>query len=532
VSGLARWQRRKQAAAAADGGDEMTSLTEPAGARAEPARPAEAADRRSSYRQILSSTAWIGGSQVINIAIGIVRTKVMAVLLGPAGFGLMGVLTAIADFARSAAEMGINNSGVRQIADAAASGDAQRIARTATVLRGTSFLLGLTGALVLWLLAEPISRLTFSDASHVTAVALLSLVVFLRLVGDARAALLQGLRRIADVAKINVMSALVGTAASIPLVYWLREDGVALALVAMAATGAAAAWWFSRRVVLERPQPAMTLAAGSQEASSLLQLGVAFMASALLMMGAAYVVRLMLVHQHGLEAAGLYQAAWTLGGIYLTVVLQAMGTDFYPRLVGVVNDREACNRLVNEQAHASLLLAGVGVLGTVALSPVAVTLFYSAEFADTAPALRWICLGMALRVISWPMGYIIVARGDRRTFFLTELAWTAVNVALSWLFIRWYGPVGAGIAFFASYIFHVAMIYPIVRRSGFRWSRSNLRAIAWYAAAAGGVFLLFHVVPQTWAIVIGCTAAAVAALGAFRTLRGLLRAPQAHGAAQ
>ena len=46
----------------------------------------------TSYGQILKSSAWIGGSSVLTIGIGVVRTKAMAVMLGPAGFGLMGSL--------------------------------------------------------------------------------------------------------------------------------------------------------------------------------------------------------------------------------------------------------------------------------------------------------------------------------------------------------------------------------------------------------------------------------------------------------
>jgi PST family polysaccharide transporter len=44
-----------------------------------------------SYRQILKSSSLIGGSSLINMAIGMVRTKFVAVLLGPSGVGLMGV---------------------------------------------------------------------------------------------------------------------------------------------------------------------------------------------------------------------------------------------------------------------------------------------------------------------------------------------------------------------------------------------------------------------------------------------------------
>lgn len=488
-----------------------------------PQRAAEApaTEPRSTYRQILESTAWIGGSSAMNLAIGLVRTKAMAMLLGPAGFGLMGVFTAIADVARSFAEMGINGSGVRQIADAAASGDAVRIARTAAVLRRTALILGVCGAALLALFSRQVSIVTFGDDTHSTAIALLSLAVFFRLVADAQGALVQGLRRIADLAKINVLAPLFGTIVSIPLVYWLREAGVALAVVAIAITSALASWWYSRKLHVERPS--LTMSDTWREASALLKLGAAFMASGLMMMGAAYVVRLILIRQEGLDAAGLYQSAWTLGGLYVGFVLQAMGSDFYPRLVGAGKDHALCNRLVNEQAHVSLLFAGAGVLATISLAPLVLTLLYSAEFAAAAETLRWICLGMALRVVSWPMGYIIVAQGAQGLFFATELAWTFVNVGLSWLFISWFGLAGAGIAFFATYVFHVAMIYAVVRRrTGFRWSAACKKAVAWLGASIALVFCAFYALPVLTASVIGVSAAIVAGLLSLRLLLGLM----------
>src|SRR5262245_23897861 len=64
------------------------------------------AAEKHTYGQILKSSVLIGGSSVLNIGIGIVRTKAMAVLLGPAGFGLMGLYGSIADLAVSIAGMG------------------------------------------------------------------------------------------------------------------------------------------------------------------------------------------------------------------------------------------------------------------------------------------------------------------------------------------------------------------------------------------------------------------------------------------
>src|SRR5438552_256685 len=95
----------------------------------------------STYGQILKSSALIGGSTVLSIALGIVRNKAMALILGPAGMGLMGIYSSIADLARTVAGMGINSSGVRQIAEAVGTGDTHRIARTVTTLRRVAALL-------------------------------------------------------------------------------------------------------------------------------------------------------------------------------------------------------------------------------------------------------------------------------------------------------------------------------------------------------------------------------------------------------
>jgi PST family polysaccharide transporter len=258
-----------------------------------------------------------------------------------------------------------------------------------------------------------------------------------------------------------------------------------------------------------------------QEAASLLKLGVAFMASGLLMMGAGYTVRIVVLRYVGLDAAGLYHAAWTLGGLYIGFILQAMGADFYPRLVAAIKDDAESNRLVNEQAQISLLLAGPGVIATLTLAPLVLTLFYSSEFAKAVDVLRWICLGVALRVITWPMGFIIVAKNRQAIFFLAELAWALVNVGLTWFCVQAVGLAGAGIAFFASYVFHALMIYPIVRKlSGFRWTGENRRAGLFFIASIMVVFCGFHVLPP-----VPATGLAVSLFiaSAICSLRALLR---------
>ena len=116
-----------------------------------------------SHLQILKSTAVIGGASLINIAFAIIRNKVTAVLLGPQGVGLMALYTSIADLTQALAGLGVQQSGVRQIAEAVGTSDQERINRTVVALRRVSLLLGLAGAALLAVFAYPVAELTFAD---------------------------------------------------------------------------------------------------------------------------------------------------------------------------------------------------------------------------------------------------------------------------------------------------------------------------------------------------------------------------------
>ena len=478
---------------------------------------------RSSHVQILKSTAIIGGASVVNVLFAIVRNKAIAVLLGPQGVGLMGLYSSIADLAQTLAALGIQDSGVRQIAEAVGTGDADRIARTATVLRWVSVVLGLLGAILLAAFSLQIADLTFGDSQHTAGLVLLSAAVFFRLISAGQIALVQGMRRISDLARINMLAALFSTVISVPMVFFLGTEGIVPSLVAMAAVSVLTSWWYSRKIRISAPS--MRAHQVAEETAALLKLGVVFMASAFLTVGAAYAIRIIVLKTDGVVAAGLYQAAWALGGLYVGFILQAMGADFYPRLTGVANNNAECNRLVNEQAQISMLLAGPGVVATLTLAPLVIGLFYTAEFNPAVNLLRWICLGMMLRIVAWPMGFILLAKGARKIWFWAEVAAAIVHVGLAWLLVPWIGVTGSGVAFFGLYVWHSVLIYIIVRRlTGFRWSTANLKLGMLFLPATGIVFAAFFLLPYWQATVLGAVVVFCSGLYSLKTLLTLLPA--------
>jgi PST family polysaccharide transporter len=476
-----------------------------------------------SYLQILKSTSLMGASSVVIVALSIIRMKIFAIALGPAGVGLYGLYSLVADFAANLAGMGIQSSGIREVAEAAADGDANRVARICRVLTWLSLIFGIAGAAVLAALAVPVARLTFGSSLEAPAVAALGLAVILRLAAGPPTAMLNGHRRIGALARMTMLAAVLSTLVTIGCIWVMGAAGIVPSLIATALTGLAAALWYARTIAVAPVTVGLPQAAA--EARVLLRLGLAFLASALLTTGSAYAIRIFILQMIGVEAAGLYQAAWALGGLYAGFILQAMGTDFYPRLTGVARNNRECNRLVNEQAEISLLLAGPGVLATMTLAPLVMSIFYSAEFAPAVAVLRWICLGMLLRIVAWPMGFIVLAKGAQKVFFWTELAAAIVQVGLAFLLLHPFGLAGAGMAFFGLYLWHGVLIYWLVgRMSGFRWTRGNLGLGAAFLAATGLVFMAVSLLPPVPAVTIGVIATATASLYSMVRLMRLLPA--------
>lgn len=430
-------------------------------------------EAQASYRSILKSSSLIGGSSVINILIGMVRTKFIAVLLGPSGVGLIGVFGQIVSITATASNLGLGGSGVRQMAQAVAQNDIRKTSETVLALRRVSWVTGLFGLCILTFFCVPISHITFGHDRYAPSVAVLGLTILLGSIAAGQSCLLQGVRRIGDLAKINVIGALTGTAISIPCYYVWGEGGIVISMVLCSAAAMLTTWWFARRLQFQLIDLSWAESFGA--ARVLIMLGLSFVGAALVTSLSGYLIQMILVREISLNGAGLYQSAFTLSGLLVNVVLGALGTDYYPRLSAVVDDPQRIRQLLNEQTEISLFLALPCLIAMMVFSPLLIQLFYSQKFLAAIPVLQWCLLGVFGRVVSWPIGYVILAMGKGKLFFLTEAIDAGFHVCALWLLVKMYAISGAGIAFMLLYVFHLALMFFVVRKLiGPIWNRRSV----------------------------------------------------------
>ena len=445
----------------------------------------------------------IGSSTSVGIILGIVRIKVLALLLGASGVGVMGIFESIQQTSRQFAGLGLDQSGVRRLA--ANQGDPEelnRVRRTLTVANLTQGTLGMIG---LWLLRERIALWLFNDADYGFEVGLLGLGVLLSLITASQLAQLQGMRRIDDLAKTAVVSSALTTAGGIAAIWILGAEGLVLFVLAQPVFMAVAAAHYVRR--LPRISVSMNLGAHWRQWRSMAGLGATFMIAGLLATGGLLVARALIVDGFGLDAAGHFQAAWAISIQCLGFILGSMGVDYFPRLSGLIDDRQASNELVNDQAQIGFALGGPVLLAFLGLSPWIVPLFYSGGFEPAVATLQWMCVGSLLKLASWPTGFIMIAREDKLVFTATQMLWQCIFLGLLWAFLPLLGVEAAGPAFVAAYL-AVALVNnrAVWRLHGFVWRSASTRLFMIHLGLSAALLILVRTSPM-----IGAAASVLAA---------------------
>jgi len=428
-------------------------------------------------RAILKSTALLGGSSLITMLVSMVKSKIMAVLLGPEGVGFLGVLTNLQSLIITVAGLGLTSSAVRELSHAIASGNEQHIATTAKTIRTIVWLTGFLGLFITLIGARSFSKFSFNSYEYTAPIALMGISILLTVVSSGQSSILQGFRRIDLVAKINIIGAVLGALASIICFYFLRLDGVVPSLIATAAVSLVLTWFYSHKISIA--DTSYERAEYKDESKRLLALGMPIMLSGVLTTGTNYLIRAFLAREAGLGGVGQYQAAFSFASVLVNFVLAAMGTDYLPRLTAIADDNEKVKKEVNAQTQIALLISVPLLAATMVFMPFIVRLFYSSQFEQAIPILRWAVLGILGRIISWPMGFIMLAKSKSSVFFITELISDAMNIAATIVFYRIFGLEGSGIAFAFLYLFYIGLMLLVSRHiSEFKWDKVNIRTIS------------------------------------------------------
>ena len=443
-------------------------------------------------RSPLRATAVLASGSAATLLVGLISAKVWALIVGPTGVGLLGLMLSVVAVGGILASMGIGTGLVREGASLRGRGDVARSRIVEHAAVRLTWILAILSAGAFVALRVPLGKWVLGGAVSPFEIVLLGLAVAISALAGIQTSLLNTHHRVGALARFAVLNSVLGATISLSVLWFLREEGIAYAVVSLQIVSWAVASWFVRRELAAGEPGQMGSGGGfGRAARTLVGFGIPFTASALIGSGVQFALPIFVLHLLDTESVGFYRAAVAISIGSFGFLLTAMGQDYYPRVSESSHDLESLRALVNQQLRLITMFGATAVIVGQALAPYLIPLIFSSSFAPAVPVLEWQMVGNLFKFWSWAMSFVILAHSGSRAFFFTEFVGGTVTIVATWVGVHFYGLVGLGVGYLLTCIIYFLVVWVMLRR-GIQLvvSRENIGLMLVTLAGSGAVLLL------------------------------------------
>lgn len=432
---------------------------------------------KKEYRSSFGATILFSGVQVYQIIIRIVRSKFVALFIGPTGLGISSLLRSTTDLISAATNLGLKTSGVKAVSAANADDDKNTIAKTIVALRRLVVLTGLFGAALCAILSPIWSQTSFHNTDYTIAFIIVSLTILFDQLNNGEIVLLQGLQKKRFLARVNLIGQTIGLVLTIPLYYFFRLKAIPWVLVLSSVLTYVITKLYTRKVEL------LTVKVSFRETfiigKDMIKLGIFLSFQLILSYLSTFLLRSVVSKWGGLDDVGLYSAGITIVNVYLGLVFAAISTDYFPRLAATKSNEELGNVISRQAVISILLFLPIVVAFIIFIKPV-ILLLYSEKFIPIEGMIYWAIGATVIKALAWSMSYSTLAKASPSFFFYNELVATIYCTFLQVAGYYFGGLTGVGIAILVGYCMYLIHMLIITNKCfGFSVNKEIWKLFIW-----------------------------------------------------
>jgi O-antigen/teichoic acid export membrane protein len=404
--------------------------------------------------EVLVNLARLGGMQIVIALTAIVRGKILAVRLGPEGYGEFIQLSLIVLSASVIAAFGLGMSLNRNVAAAAGHDERQRLLSQANAVNLT-IALTLAALFAAMILLRPTAISVVG--LHVRPDVLWSLALLLAFIPlDAavqhRVGFLTGALDIKGMASGRSLALVLGTALSAPLVWFFGLIGAALQFTLLTAM---IVLMLDRRCRALGFRP-WGLRFDRWAFAILARFGIASVIAAFATQFSDLAIRSVLVRLQGASENGVYQAALSITHQVRAVVLGSVGSYMIATL-SKTTDRDAIVASANRLLIVVVPIAVVAfsVLGL--LSGPAIIVLYSSEFLAAQHVMPILLTSYLGHVLIWVIGAPLLALNRVGVWLAFEITFSVTRFMVALPLVEALGMTAVAIAYAGATAVHLVL---------------------------------------------------------------------------
>lgn len=421
-----------------------------------------AENNNSTYKESLKATSLFGGVQVVSIIVSIIKSKLVAILIGPFGLGVVGLLQSTTTLVASLTGLGLYQSGVRNISEAQSSGDNNKLSGVISVFWRLIWLTGVLGLIVCAILSPLLSEWTFGNKDYTLAFIILSITLLFQQLTLGQNTIMQGLHKYQFMAKSSVIGNIIGLLVTVPLYYIWRIDAIVPVLVLTSITSLFLAFYYYRKVDVKKAPIEKTVM--RSDGKNMLVMGITLSVTSLMEALIGNLIRVYINSQGGTDEVGLFTAGFAIVNTYVGLIFTAMGTDYYPRLSAVNKDQTAFNKLINNQIEISLIILAPVISIFIIFIELIIIILYSDKFLPCEGMMYYAVFGTYFKAFSWCIAFSYLAKGDAKMFVANELMAQLYVLPSQLIGYHFMGITGIGLAYLFNYLLYSLQVYFMCRK--------------------------------------------------------------------
>lgn len=435
-------------------------------------------------REIIKAIFKTGSASIINIVLGVISTKILAVAVGSSGMGLYSIISQTLSTATTAGTMSGQTALVQGLASKQG---AERDKYLIAVF--WIFVFGAIAVTLGFLLFSSLIAQTIfasSDEKTISLVRWMALPIILTIIYSYFISLLNGFRAIGRLAIAQVIVSIVTVIFVYP-VSKLVNGGHIIAFILLISVSTIGGIIFCLTVAhkekwLDPLIRNLIPKLDNRAVKHFYHMSRTRLITGLVTTGTLLIIRTTIIQYKGFSSAGIFDVAWALSMAYVMLVLSSFGTYYLPTLSGI-NDISSRITLIQNTFKLSLIIIVPLIITIIVLKPLVISILYTREFIPSLEIIRWMLIGDYLKVSSWILSIPMVAYVDMKSFFWTEISWNTGFLIMSYLAIYYNYMEGIGIAFVIMYAFY--LIYMIIYcRIRFHLSLTKKMTLHWIVGLA------------------------------------------------
>jgi len=451
-------------------------------------------------RDLLNAIGFLGIRHGTNLILSVVRAKILAVFIGPAGVGIVSQASNFKNLLWSLTN-GVSRGVTIVTADSKAREDFPKINR---ILVTSLIFLTFLGSAILTVcavLADQIAVWIFSSQDYSKFVFIIAASAWFAIQGSLIMATFRGLLKIRAYTFSFVLGYIFTVLGLVILIRLFGLMGAIFSILAGQILNYLIATIILRFHVLKQ-YPEIGFFRIKPGWAALRQV-LSFFGPLLIVqfiMGAAnLILRGELIRRLGEDANGFYQVVWGISLAYMTLINDTSRSYVVPKIASQMDRPEETVQILNNMLRIYLLILSPLLIALLAFREIWIPILYSGAFLAAGPLLFWQFAGDLLMTFRININSALIPHKRFGYMIFEEFIQWSVWIGLSLWFIQRLGLVSIPIGYFisASIVIVICLFYQYVEMR-FRLLPENLTMISKLLPLLVAGFASAHFITSIW----------------------------------